>query len=73
MTLAAWLENETNMDKRAPLIPGYAKIIDKLVDIALAAGPVASQTDNAATKDQIHGLVKSVFIGRCLCCPSGSK
>ncbi len=37
------------MDKRASLIPGYEKILDKLVDIALAAGPIGSQTDKYFT------------------------
>jgi nicotinate phosphoribosyltransferase len=37
------------VDSRAPLIPGYERIIDKLVDIAMAAGPVASQTDKYFT------------------------
>ena len=32
------------MDKRTSLIPGYEVILDKLVDIALAAGPIGSQT-----------------------------
>ncbi len=37
------------MDKRVALIPGYEKILDKLVDIALAAGPVSTQTDKYFT------------------------
>ena len=37
------------MDKRASLIPGYEKILDKLMDIALAAGPIGSQTDKYFT------------------------
>jgi nicotinate phosphoribosyltransferase len=37
------------MDKPAPFVPGYEAILDKLVDIALAAGPIASQTDKYFT------------------------
>ena len=37
------------MDKRTSLIPGYEVILDKLVDIALAAGPIGSQTDKYFT------------------------
>jgi len=37
------------MDKRASLIPGYEKILDRLVDIALAAGSIGSQTDKYFT------------------------
>jgi nicotinate phosphoribosyltransferase len=37
------------MDKAAPLIEGHEAILDKLVDIALAAGPIASQTDKYFT------------------------
>ena len=53
------------MDKRASLIPGYEKILDKLVDIALAAGPVASQTDkyftNTARIVAAHGDMDVTF------------
>jgi nicotinate phosphoribosyltransferase len=37
------------MDKAAPLIEGHEAILDKLADIALAAGPIASQTDKYFT------------------------
>jgi len=37
------------MDQRAPLVSGYEEILDKLVDIALAAGPIAVQTDKYFT------------------------
>ena len=42
-------DNGAMMDKRTSLIPGYEKILDKLVDIALAAGPIGSQTDKYFT------------------------
>ena len=53
------------MDKRASLIPGYEKILDRLVDIALAAGPIGSQTDkyftNTARIVAAHGDSEVTF------------
>ncbi len=37
------------MDKRAPLIPGHEAILDRLIGIALAAGPASVQTDKYFT------------------------
>ena len=37
------------MDTRAPLLEGYEAILDRLVDICLAAGPIPSQTDKYFT------------------------
>lgn len=37
------------MDQRAPLIPGHEAILDRLITTALAAGPIAAQTDKYFT------------------------
>lgn len=37
------------MDTRAPLLEGFEPILDRLVDICLAAGPIPSQTDKYFT------------------------
>src|SRR5215210_5326701 len=37
------------MDKRVPLIPGHEAILDRLIDIAMAAGPASVQTDKYFT------------------------
>jgi len=37
------------MDQRAPLIPGHEAILDRLIATALAAGPIAAQTDKYFT------------------------
>jgi nicotinate phosphoribosyltransferase len=53
------------MDKAAPLLEGYEPILDKLVDIALAAGPIASQTDKYFTNTSrivaAHGDTEVTF------------
>ncbi len=45
------------MDQRAPLITGHEAILDRLVDIALAAGPLAAQTDKYFTNT--HRIVSA--------------
>ena len=64
-------DNEIMMDKRTSLIPGYEIILDKLVDIALAAGPIGSQTDKYFTNTSrivaAHGdtdVTFAVFMSR---------
>jgi nicotinate phosphoribosyltransferase len=37
------------MDQRAPLIPGHEAILDRLISLALCAGPVEGQTDKYFT------------------------
>ena len=37
------------MDQRAPLMSGHEAVLDRLADIALSAGPIASQTDKYFT------------------------
>ncbi len=37
------------MEQRAPLLEGYEDILDRLVDICLAAGPIPAQTDKYFT------------------------
>jgi nicotinate phosphoribosyltransferase len=37
------------MDQRAPLIPGHEAILDRLIGIALSAGPTSAQTDKYFT------------------------
>jgi nicotinate phosphoribosyltransferase len=53
------------MDKAAPLLEGYEPILDKLEDIALAAGSVASQTDKYFTNTSrivaAHGDTEVTF------------
>jgi len=53
------------MDQRTPLIPGHEAILDRLVDIALAAGPVESQTDKYFTNTErivsAHGDSRVTF------------
>ena len=45
------------MDQRAPLIPGHEAILDRLIALALCAGPVQSQTDKYFTNtSRIVGL-----------------
>ncbi len=45
------------MDQRAPLIPGHEAILDRLIGLALCAGPVQSQTDKYFTNtSRIVGL-----------------
>ena len=45
------------MDQRAPLITGHEAILDRLVEIALAAGPLAAQTDKYFTNT--HRIVSA--------------
>ena len=45
------------MDQRTPLISGHEAILDRLVDIALAAGPIESQTDKYFTNT--HRIVSA--------------
>jgi nicotinate phosphoribosyltransferase len=53
------------MDKRAPLIPGHEAILDKLIGIAMSAGPVTSQTDKYFTNTSrivaAHGDSQATF------------
>lgn len=53
------------MDQRSPLISGHEAILDKLVDIALAAGPLEAQTDKYFTNTHrivsAHGDSKVTF------------
>ncbi|MCA3573811.1 MAG: hypothetical protein IOC86_07820 [Aestuariivirga sp.] len=37
------------MDQRAPLIPGHEEILDRLISLALHAGPIEGQTDKYFT------------------------
>ena len=37
------------MDQRASLIPGAEAILDRLIALALCAGPIAAQTDKYFT------------------------
>ena len=45
------------MDTRSPLISGHEAILDRLVDITLAAGPIESQTDKYFTNT--HRIVSA--------------
>ena len=53
------------MDKPVPLLQGYEAILDKLIDMAWAAGPLASQTDKYFTNTSrivaAHGDVDVTF------------
>jgi nicotinate phosphoribosyltransferase len=53
------------MDKAQPLLEGYEEILDKLADIALAAGPISTQTDKYFTNTSrivaAHGDTEVTF------------
>ncbi len=53
------------MDQRAPLIPGHEAILDRLIGIALSAGPTSAQTDKYFTNTSrivaAHGDAQVTF------------